>query len=49
MARADRETDYALSWKRFAWFVLLWLAGVLALGAVALGLKVLMAFAGLTT
>jgi hypothetical protein len=45
----DCENDYAPWWKRFGWLVLLWLAGVVVLGAVALGLKVLMSFAGLTT
>ena len=45
----DCENDYAPWWKRFGWLVLLWLAGVVALGAVALGLKVLMSLVGLTT
>jgi hypothetical protein len=39
-----------LSWgRRFGWLVGLWLAGVAALGLVALLLRVLMRLAGLTS
>lgn len=44
----DAEEDqYAPWWKKLAWLVLIWCAGVAALGAVAYLLRVVMRLVGL--
>jgi Protein of unknown function (DUF2474) len=35
-------------WRRFAWLAALWLAGVAAMGVLALAIREVMAWAGLT-
>ena len=35
-------------WKKLAWFIALWVAGVISLAGLAYGLKILMNAAGLT-
>ena len=53
MPDASKKTETATpakSWrKRIGWMVLIWVASVAALGAVALGLRLLMRLAGMTT
>ena len=48
MDGVDPHQLYNPWWKRIGWLLLIWLLSVGALGGVALALKLLMHFAGLT-
>lgn len=48
MATATTDSAARKWWRRIAWLVAIWAASVVALGAVSLGLRFLMAAVGLS-
>ena len=46
-APASRSDGGNPWWRRLAWLVALWLSGVLTMGALAYGMRLLMGWAGL--